>query len=277
METMFPGLWNLPVEFVFAVDGVLISDWKLDRLRQRFNKPALSASSWAVRLSKRFVFREFLQSEEEALLFMEDDCLFFPGFEEDVELLLREMPDGWDVAFLGGRDDFDLPEGAAVPGVYPFPGTTWNHCLLVSRAGARKLIRLLRRPVYHENSDEEIRLAIERGELSAWWTERYTTAQRSGVSDNGQFRERRLALPDHGMMAGQDDQWLLRAATPYGGVVLEWGSGGSTCHLADGVGPEGRVVSFEHNVDFYRQTIEYIEPNCDDGDSRRLWAGQTVQ
>jgi hypothetical protein len=205
------------------------------------------------------VFRDFLHSDDEALLFMEDDCLFFPEFAEDVERLQKEMPPEWDLAFLGGRDASELPAGAKIPRVYPFPGTVWNHCLPVSRKGARKLVHLLKRPLHHANSDEEICQAIRRGELSAWWAGRFTTAQRSGSSDNALTRNGRMGLPDYGMMAEKDDQWLLRAATAPGSVVLEWGSGGSTCHLADQIGPKGRVFSYEHNPDYYEATKQKLE------------------
>ncbi len=255
-ERTFVGLRNLPVEFFPAVDAELQQEWKIARLREKYNLPKINAKNWSVRLSKRLVLREFLRSDAEALLFMEDDCLMLDGFTDDCDRLLRDMPPTWDLAFLGGQLPPEAPAGIShQPVVRPSPPTADNHCVLFSRAGARKILSILRHPT-DAYSDKDNRSAIADGRLSAWWTGRYTAVQRALSSDN--YCTRGGFLPAGGMMAGPDDVWVLAAAVRPGDTVLEWGSGGSTQVIAERVGTTGKVYSYEHQEPFWQATLDKL-------------------
>jgi predicted O-methyltransferase YrrM len=69
------------------------------------------------------------------------------------------------------------------------------------------------------------------------------------------------------MMAGPDDAWVLSAAVRPGDVVLEWGSGSSTCLLAKRVAATGKVISLEHRADQRAFTERVLE---EEGVSHRV-------
>jgi hypothetical protein len=250
-ERTFPGLWNQPVQFFPAVDGDAIPDWKMDAIRNRHGMPDLRKSTWAVRLSKRLVLRDFLKSASEVLLFMEDDCLLLPSFPADIEMLLREMAAHWDMAFLGGQLTEAVKEDAGQGvAVRPFPPTALNHCVLFSRAGAAKVLKELSHPKDHPNSDEQLRAAVKAGRLNVWWTGRFSAVQRTSVSDNSAAEDGsrfgRTTLEDYGSKLGKDDLWLLAASVLPGNSVVTWGAGATTALLASQVGESGHVWAYEH-------------------------------
>ncbi len=256
-ERTFPGLRGLPVEVFPAVDAEYVPEWKVARMREKWNLPRLNAKNYAVRLSKRLALRAFLQSDAEAMLFMEDDCLMLEGWAEDCERLLAEMPPSWDMAFLGGQVPSAEPGGLAhQPAMRLSAPTADNHCVLFSKKGARLALRLLRTP-RDAFSDQDLSLGIAEGTLEAYWTGRYTAVQRALSSDN--YGTRSGYLPAGNMMAGPDDVWVLAASVKPGDTVLEWGSGGSTQVLAERVGTTGKVHSCEHQPAIYQQTLCQLE------------------
>ena len=248
-----PGQLSKAVEFVDGLDGDLVS---LERV-EKWQHPEATRNSWAVRFAKRVALRRFLHSGKRILAFYEDDCLLLPGFEKDCLKLLREMPADWDIAFLGGQMYEDVsPPSYAVRPSHPTPD---NHCLLLSRAGTKKVLRALGQPD-HAYSDQVIRNMIERNELKAFWTGRYTAFQRDSQSDNFHDHSEESFGPTlFGVMAGPDDAYLMTAAVKPGDKVLEWGSGGSTALFASRAGAKGQVVSIENNVDYYEKTKSRIE------------------
>jgi predicted O-methyltransferase YrrM len=247
----WPGLRDLPVEFFPAVDGELVAPWRVAEWQARWGLPEATPANWAVRLSKRLILREFLQSCEDFLLFVEDDCSFLPGFAQDVEALLAEPE--WDVAFLGTQ-----LSAAAQGGVQRMPPSPDNHCVLFSREGARRALRLLAHP-RNAFSDQDLQRGIEEGILRAAWTGRNTAAQRASLSNNFGDRTPLCMATTVGMMAGPDDGWLLAAAVQPGDTVVEWGCGGSTVILAIHVGPEGHVYSFEHQEEYAVRTRSRLQ------------------
>ncbi len=242
-ERAFPAFLQSPVEFFPAVDGEIVPAWKVQRLREKHGLQHLSGANLAVRISKRLILREFLKTEAECLLLMEDDCLFLPEFEEDWQMATRELPDHWDVCFFGvGKAAAAGRSGPAgrLRRLCSIGGE--SHCVLFSREGARNCLRLLS-ALSAADGTCEIHYALSHRLLAGYWTGRSSVVQRAGISNQNADREDFpcCAL----MMAGQDDAYLLAAAVEAGDTVLEWGSGGSTYLLAKAVGPAGRVFSIE--------------------------------
>ena len=247
-ERVYPYYLGGELEFFPAVDGSIIPQWKIDRLKARHGLEELRGSNWAVRMSKLMILREFIRSDDDYLLFMEDDCLFRPEFEQDWQTALRDMPEEWDVIMFGVGENLEETN----PGTLQrLKESADNQCLLFSKAGARKARKFLRQ-VTSNYSDRELQRAMARGELDAWWLGRTSVAQRASSSDNSDDRSSLRCCP--AMMAGDDDQWLLAAAVNAGDTVLEWGSGGSTLLLANSAGESGYVYSFEHNSHYAERT-----------------------
>ncbi len=255
-EALAPKVLKGVVEFVEALDGKIVPREKVERLRAQGGEGA-TASSWAVRFSKRRVFRKFLRSGAATLFFYEDDCLLQPDFVGDCSFLLNYMPKDWDIAFLGGQ--LAPVQSLPPPLLLRSAPTADNHCLMLSRSGARKILHALGRPD-HGYSDQVIKKMIGRGELNAFWTGRYTASQRASISDN--WRERRSdghGALSFGVKAAPDDVYLMAAAVQPGDLVVEWGSGPTTALLARRAGAQGKVHAFEHDSATLFTTLSSLE------------------
>jgi GR25 family glycosyltransferase involved in LPS biosynthesis len=286
-ERTFPGIRNLPVEFFPAIDGYSVPMRKVLRLRKKLGIPELTQSNWAVRLSKCLILREFLQSNADLLLVFEDDCLLLPGFEDDLELILADFRT--DIAVFSGSKNTKI-YSIVKPRLRFAPADPSELCMLLNRAGAEKVLRMLKHPS-RATTAEELRDAVRAGRLSACWTGRFTAVQRASVSDNGGRPS--PIVPGKGMMAGPDDTWVLFSAVSPGDTVLEWGAGKSTELLAHAVGPKGHIYSFEHNFAYFTQveqnlidagiasrvSLNYVPPFPlrEDDDLGKLLPGQLVR
>lgn len=102
MEQTLPSVCNHPISFFEAVDGETIPEWKL----QPFPVDT-TRSSYAVRLTKRLILRKFLKSQDQLLLFLEDDVVVNDGFQKAVQ---EAIEIDRDLVFLGGMHQ-SPPEG----------------------------------------------------------------------------------------------------------------------------------------------------------------------
>jgi GR25 family glycosyltransferase involved in LPS biosynthesis len=80
------------IEVVEAVDG-------------HKERPDLGpdAGKWGCAMSHKRVHELIMKSEDQKVLVFEDDCEFFDGFEEKFKSALKDLPDNWDMFYLGGN------------------------------------------------------------------------------------------------------------------------------------------------------------------------------
>jgi hypothetical protein len=247
MEQTLPSVCNHPISFFEAVDGETIPEWKL----QRFPVDT-TRSSYAVRLTKRLILRKFLKSQDQLLLFLEDDVVVNDGFQKAVQ---EAIEIDRDLVFLGGMHQ-SPPEGEG----------TWrrcvqtfnNHALLFSRAGAKKVLSILGRWTTGW-SDRELEKAIFEGEIEAWCSHPWVAFQRDTLSDNyGNCNCVPLAETSQPWML-PDDLAVLDAAARTSKVVIEYGSGESTVHLASRLSDGGTLISIEHNLEWHEIVRERLD------------------
>jgi hypothetical protein len=108
-------------------------------------------------------------------------------------------------------------------------------------------------------SDTEIQLATADGRLEAWCPDEWVAFQRETKSDNwGNSNFVRIAEVAQPMLL-PDDLAVLDAALNFCKVVVEYGSGGSTLHLGSRLQGWGRLVSIEHNREWYHKIEGFLD------------------
>lgn len=94
MQENFAGLGIESVERFAAIDGeVTIVPERLSHLR-----PA----SYACALSHLAAVKRAQEIGSPTVLIFEDDCLFDPEFVDTFPIFMSQVPDDWDMLFLGG-------------------------------------------------------------------------------------------------------------------------------------------------------------------------------
>jgi hypothetical protein len=250
MKLTFPEIMGTPITFLKAIDGEIVPEWKLRPIH-----PEATQSSYAVRLTKRIALRNFLRSDHEFLLYLEDDVIVGEDFAEAVE---EAMARNHDVVFLGGKH---------YQGHDPVGSGRWrkcvrtfnNHALLISRQGARKLLKIWSKWT-EAWSDQELQIAMMTGKVDCWCIQPWVAFQRETQSDNWgnpDFVSLVRMTPPPRMHP--DDLAVLDAASRHASIIVEYGSGGTTLHLASLLRGKGRLLSVEHREDRYQEISERIQ------------------
>jgi len=251
LENGIKEILGLPIEFLEAVDGSAISAKRLTRY------PAgVTPANFAVRLSKRIALRNFLRSDKEYFLFLEDDV----AFAEEFEAILEEaMNLNVDLVFLGGNHiEPPIARGKWCECTYLFA----NHALLFTRQGARKVHSMLGEWQFAQ-SDVEIAENIKAGRLKALCPPEWVAFQRKTSSDNcGHEGDVELGVGAMPYMLG-DDLAVLDAALNDAKVVVEYGSGASTVHIGNRLKNWGTLVSVEHDYEWFEKVQTVLsEQEC---------------
>lgn len=254
IERTFPTTISRILYFLFATDGQDIPQTKvLVPKTQQMNR-----TSYAVRFTKIAMLRRFLQLKCNYLCVYEDDVILAPTFESVLETALCQLPNDWEMLFLGGVHA-EPPTGNG--GFVRCRNTFDNHCILYNRRGAKKVLSLLiHMPTRASWSDREIANAIARGAINAYAPRQFQAWQRCGRSDNAGDRNQGPALYQKFIKTtmSPDDAHVLSAAVSPGDRVLEYGSGGSTIILAEAAGERGKLFTFEHQERWFNFTRENL-------------------
>ena len=241
------------IQMVDAVDVHTISP---TRAKRKFHIPR--RGGYAVRLTKLICIRKFLQSNEDYLLFLEDD-VFIPSVPKLEKAIEQAKQDQLDVVFLGGNNEKDTID--AGPNWVQLTETCDNHALLLSRKGAKQVKKLwLKHTMPY--SDRELSLAMKRGDLKAYGPREWLASQQPSFSDNTQeirwgdlFKDFET---DWGQLAG-DDLSVVLAAAYQSKLILEFGCGGSSIAMArqkKALKQPGRIVTVDHNLKWINKVKE---------------------
>lgn len=94
--------------------------------------------AWGCLLSHMGVARTAATLGWETVLVMEDDAAFDSGFLEKVEAAMKEVPEDWDIVFLGSSRAFDqVPVARGIVTASVIHGT---HCYLLRKKGYSRFI-----------------------------------------------------------------------------------------------------------------------------------------
>ena len=231
--------------FIKAVDGSRIPQARIEKYPS-----GTTPANFAVRLTKRIALRQFLRGEKSHLLFLEDDVAFTEDFEE---VLGEAMKADADLVYLGGHHiEAPIPAGDWMECRY----LSANHAVLFSRDGARKVLSMLGE-WNAPQSDMEIALNIRSGKLRALCPKEWVAYQRRTRSDNcGHPGDVDFGGGISPLMAG-DDLAVLDAALNEAKMVVEYGSGASMVHIGKRLENWGRLISIEHDREWY-QKVQFV-------------------
>ncbi|WP_038167110.1 hypothetical protein [Verrucomicrobium sp. BvORR106] len=186
------------IQFIHAADGECVSEMKC----RRWN---IGKRSYAVGLSKRIAIRRFLQSDDDALLLLEDDVMFTKDFTSKIDFLIDNLPDGWGMFFLGGNH-VRPPLETDSPGLVRCVKTHFNHALMIRRWCASRILKELgKKPFRQMFSDQTV--GKLQSEIPTYAPERWIALQRHFSSDNiGGMRGRRTWSHTQGSDLIHDDE-----------------------------------------------------------------------
>lgn len=236
------------IEILEAVDGSRIPVERLARCPE-----GTTPANFAVRLTKRLALRRFLRTGKSHLLFLEDDVAFTPDFEEVLADAFRLETD---VVFFGGNH-YHPPRPTDDPKWLKCHFLFDNHALLFTREGAQKVLSMLGEWRYPQ-SDIEIGRNIEQGRLRALCPPEWVAFQRDTKSDNwGGARSATFAEGAIPYMLG-DDLAVLDVALNQAKLVVEYGAGASTIHIGNRLRDWGRLVSVEHDREWFAKVSGFL-------------------
>jgi len=125
---------GIPHRRFAAVDGRSVGD-KYDALMTANARRFTPYGVMGCALSHKMALRSFLEGDAAVCLLLEDDVVAAPDARENVELLLRQAPNGWDLIKLASK-----PQAVGGP-IFHKNNRTINACAqLFSRAGAAKVV-----------------------------------------------------------------------------------------------------------------------------------------
>ena len=128
------------VQFVDAVDGATLK-----------HAAGLTRGEWGCFLSHAGLWRRVAEGADPVALILEDDAnLRLPDQWPDILAAAGAAPPGWDVLYLGHNNQ------SGAPGIRAARGDVWgNHAMLLTRAGAAKLLGRYRETAEGETAGGE--------------------------------------------------------------------------------------------------------------------------
>lgn len=94
-------------------------------------------------LKNLLALNHFIQSEATAGIFLEDDCFFPEVFYEDIEDIIYQAPQNWDMIFLGGGFNHDICKYRGKSGKYLLanhPCTNTSSSIVYSKKAAQSIL-----------------------------------------------------------------------------------------------------------------------------------------
>ena len=152
VRTLLKHLNIRDVKTVYGVNG------KVLELRQdRVKNPGIAACY----LSWLMIFNMCHAMEYDTVVLLEDDLIFQYGFKELLKENWKNVPDDWDMVWVGGYERYNVP-GKKVKGNVYIPKDMWGtHCMLFSKKGIEKIVRHLNNKSITTDIDIEITRHIE--------------------------------------------------------------------------------------------------------------------
>jgi hypothetical protein len=132
----------------------------------------------------------------------EDDATFVPDFKQKYYDFLEELPQDWDMFYLGGqlmhvRNDYALPKKISENVYVPY-NVNRTHCFAVNSSGYKYLYDFLLRRFEHKSwhIDHHLGRAHEQAVLNVYCSATWLVGQREGSSNiSGEVRDSQVFFP----------------------------------------------------------------------------------
>lgn len=170
MEKQIPKLGKQFTR-ISAIDGSKLSKKQLKKYTTQFCRYFCSKSMIGCFLSHKKTWQTIIKNNDKYALVLEDDCYLLPEFQKELSLAIKELnfiDDKWDFLYAGyfGPSSTDKPSTVmytlqslflnkipqkphdAVHTYVPLSPVGF-HCYVVSKKGAKKLLKNLNKASYH--------------------------------------------------------------------------------------------------------------------------------
>lgn len=124
-------------------------------------------------------------------LVLEDDVFFLPSALTGLELLMRDVPQGWGQIYLGGQNR-DRITRLESPYVVQCHSVNRTHAYAVSRHSIQQIYHHVSYMAdYHSDKhiDHQLELAHQRGDWKVYGPPKWLCGQRAGTSNIGRHNE----------------------------------------------------------------------------------------
>jgi GR25 family glycosyltransferase involved in LPS biosynthesis len=140
---------NLEAEFIIDYDKELLinsNDNKINELLKKFDKTKLNYAQISLILKHIEIYKKIsVNNEYNYAVIFEDDVIFNKNFREKFDIYFNQLPDDWDMCFLGDCCNLHIPEDKIVKNIniYYNPYSKCCDSYLVSKKCSIKLINYL--------------------------------------------------------------------------------------------------------------------------------------
>ena len=193
-----------PVDVWPAVhgDSIIHPDWWLS-----------GRGAWGCYRSHLQILEHCYQQNVESYVVFEDDAIFRPNFDEQLQSFVAELPDDWEMSYLGGQL---LHEGAHPPKlitehVYIPYNVNRTHCFAVHRRGYEKVYKHLNSVfVEREHIDHHLGRLHETGLLKIYCPGKWLVGQDGGPSNISGNNNAATFWVDPEKLSDSNAEWQTR-------------------------------------------------------------------
>lgn len=170
---------NMEAEFVDQYDRDTLTESEINMFHSRFED--YKKSVMAITLSHLYCFREIAAKYDYGMIF-EDDVILSCNFNLKLKTYMEQLPDEWDMLFIGDGCGFHIPEACPDINIYKKGNevTSWGgngatRCVdsyLVSNKCAKKVIEYLDTPnQIGKGIDWWLNMVCQELDLKVYWAE----------------------------------------------------------------------------------------------------------
>jgi len=135
-------------------------------IRNTLNMPEVSLN-----LKHRYIMSSVVENEIPDALVFEDDCILQDNFIERFNTYKRQLPDDWDLIFIGGDNQVseNIVGGVNVYERKGFHSSRGTFCYFISLGGARKMNEMMQK--INDPTDWYFNHMIETRKINNYWAE----------------------------------------------------------------------------------------------------------
>lgn len=181
-ELQHSSLSDTPTEWITLFDKDEITESQAKLFVHYYNRSTMS-----LHLKWNHVFERIAAGQEQHVTVFEDDVILTDSFKDKLQMYLRELPEDYDMLFLGDGCNLHIKNTEPGKHVYLHPGSRCSDSIVIRRECAEKLCTYLQSTdvVIHLPIDLWLNYIIPALNLKVYWAEPTLVTQ---GSQNGTFR-----------------------------------------------------------------------------------------
>jgi len=151
-----------------------ISNHGKDNLTLKDRKMFKNLSDGEISVSLHHIecFKKIKENNEDYALIFEDDALLYPNFKSILELYIKELPENWDMLFIGDGCKFDKNLFVKGKNIYEKKQTNCADSYLISKRCCGIILEKLKLPNYTilVPVDHWLNFVINNNNFNVYWS-----------------------------------------------------------------------------------------------------------